>query len=67
MTEGIITFGVIVGAFLLYLFPAFIASTRKHNNSSAIFILNLLLGWTFIGWVLSLVWAFTSNTKTAAA
>ncbi len=66
MTDGISAF-VIILLLLLYLFPAFIAATRKHKNAGAIFLLNLLLGWTFLGWVLSLVWSFTSNTKTAAA
>jgi hypothetical protein len=30
----------------------------NHKNSASIFILNLLLGWTFVGWVIALVWAF---------
>lgn len=28
-------------------------------NASAILILNFLLGWTLIGWVVALVWACT--------
>lgn len=46
--------------FFLYFMPAFIASMRGHHNSTAITILNLFLGWSFVGWVVSLVWAFTS-------
>ncbi|TRZ48114.1 superinfection immunity protein, partial [bacterium] len=30
---------------------------RQHKNSLAIFLLNLLLGWTVLGWVVSLVWS----------
>ena len=26
----------------------------------------MLLGWTFIGWVVALVWSFTSNTENQA-
>jgi hypothetical protein len=40
-----------------------VAASRKHNNEGAIFVLNLLLGWTFLGWVIALIWAPTDNTK----
>ena len=36
---------------------------RRHNDKIPIFIVNILLGWTFIGWVVALVWSFTSNTE----
>jgi hypothetical protein len=38
-----------------YFLPSFAA--RKKKNFTAIFILNLFLGWTFVGWVIALVWA----------
>ena len=43
---------------LLYLLPALIAWTRKHRNAVVIGVINVLLGWTLIGWVIALVWAF---------
>jgi Superinfection immunity protein len=43
----------------LYFIPSLIASHRTHRNKTAIFILNLFTGWTFAGWIASLVWAFT--------
>jgi preprotein translocase subunit SecD len=46
-------------ALLVYFLPAVVAGFRGHQNTAAIFILNLLLGWSFIGWVVALVWAFT--------
>ena len=42
-----------------YFIPNWVASVRHHHNANAIFFLNLLLGWTFIGWVVALVWALT--------
>jgi hypothetical protein len=41
----------------IYFLPTIVAG--RHHNSGAIFVLNLLLGWTFVGWVIALVWAFT--------
>ena len=41
----------------LYFIPSIVASKRDHPQSLAIVALNLLLGWTFIGWVAALVWA----------
>ena len=42
----------------IYFMPTSIAMGRKHQNVGALFALNLLLGWTLLGWVAALVWAF---------
>ncbi|HVO78972.1 MAG TPA: superinfection immunity protein [Candidatus Bathyarchaeia archaeon] len=42
---------------VLYPVPIFIAAVRKHNALLDIILTNLWLGWTIIGWVLSLMWA----------
>jgi ABC-type transport system involved in cytochrome c biogenesis permease component len=49
----------------LYFVPAMLAVLRKHNNKLSIGLLNLFLGWTFLGWIGALIWACTSNRKTA--
>ena len=43
---------------IVYFIPGLCAGFRNHRNTNAIFILNTFLGWTFIGWVVALVWAF---------
>lgn len=45
---------------LLYFMPWLIALIRGHHDTTAIFFLNLLLGWTFIGWVIAFIWSLTS-------
>lgn len=45
----------------IYFLPTVIGMIRKKSNRGAIFLLNLFLGWTFIGWIVSLVWACTSD------
>ncbi len=44
-----------------YLLPWAIAATRGKSNTGAIFWLNLLLGWTVVGWIIALVMACTSH------
>jgi hypothetical protein len=46
-------------AAVVYFLPALVACQREHHNAGAIFVLNLLLGWMLIPWVLALVWACT--------
>lgn len=46
----------------LYLLPSIVASKRHHRNANSICILNIFFGWTFIGWVVSLAMAMSSNT-----
>jgi hypothetical protein len=50
----------------IYFLPAIIAGARHHSNTLSIFILNLFLGWTFLGWIGSLIWAFSSRSKSTA-
>jgi hypothetical protein len=47
----------IYAAIMLYLLPAHIANRRGHKEQLAIFIVNLFLGWSLIGWVGCLAWA----------
>lgn len=63
METGVALWGVflVVSIIFFYFLPSFIAYTRKKQNGWAIFILNFFLGWTFIGWVVALVWAFTND------
>ncbi|GAA0635163.1 hypothetical protein GCM10009547_44150 [Sporichthya brevicatena] len=44
-----------------YFLPWMVASLRGKSNAWAIFWLNLLLGWTVIGWIAALVLACTAH------
>jgi hypothetical protein len=59
--------GGTIGGFVLlallaggYFLPTIIATLRNHRNAGAIVAVNVLLGWTFIGWVVALVWSMTN-------
>jgi Superinfection immunity protein len=47
------------GGLLFYFLPTICAQGKR--NQGAIFVLNLFLGWSFIGWVVALVWACTKE------
>jgi len=44
-----------------YFFPTIVALVRRHHNIGVVLVLNLFLGWTFLGWVLALVMASTAH------
>lgn len=44
----------------LYLLPAFIAYERSHRQRHAILILNVVFGWSFVGWIIALIWSAMS-------
>jgi len=47
--------------FVLYFLPSIIALTRSKRDLLGIFLLNFFLGWTFIGWIVALVWAVKTD------
>lgn len=55
----------ILGA--LYLIPSIIAVKRSHHNRAPIMIVNILLGWSFIGWVVALAWSLSQTPSKKGA
>ena len=56
--EMILLVPLILIGIVIYFLPTIIAAVRRHPNVLLIFLVNLLLGWTVIGWAGTLVWAF---------
>ncbi|WP_228027511.1 superinfection immunity protein [Bacillus fonticola] len=48
---------------VVYFIPFLIAMLKRKTNTLAIFFLNLLAGWTFIGWVVAFIWSITKDNK----
>ncbi len=51
--------------FLMYFLPTIVAFARSKRDTTSILLLNLFLGWTLIGWVIALVWAFKTDVPIA--
>lgn len=52
---------IIVFVAFMYMLPTYVASKKGHHNQQAIMWLNILAGWTGIGWLIALIWALTTN------
>ena len=60
--EVIVFLALVVATYFL---PTIIVKQRtdKFPYTTPIFVLNLLTGWTIIGWVIALVWAVMPYEK----
>jgi len=45
----------------VFLLPTIVAVVGRKRNTTAILALNVLGGWTIVGWVVALVWAFVAQ------
>lgn len=55
-----------IGSVIMYFVPAIVAGAFKHPSATGIGVLNFFLGWTLLGWVIALVWAFNLPKGEAA-
>lgn len=46
---------------VIYWSPTLVGAVRQRKSIAGIAILNGYLGWTFIGWVIALVWAVVDD------
>ncbi len=46
-----------------YLFHSFYTLSTTGNRTGSVFVMNLFLGWTFIGWIWAFIWAITPERK----
>ncbi len=45
----------------LYFVPSIVAGMRSHRQLAPIIALNVLLGWTLVGWIAALVWSLAAR------
>jgi heme/copper-type cytochrome/quinol oxidase subunit 2 len=53
----------VLGAFTLYMIPSIEADARNRDDAFAITVVNVLLGWTVIGWIAAFMWARRPATE----
>jgi len=46
---------------LMYFLPTIIG--RDKSDAGLIFLVNLLLGWTVVGWIVAFIWACAADTR----
>ena len=57
----------LIGIFLIscliffYFLPSYIAGARRHKYFKSILLINILTGWTFLGWAAALIWSFVDE------
>ncbi len=61
--ESIILFMLFI-LLVVYFVPTIVAFARRATDAGFIFLINLLLGWTFLGWIGALVWACINPSVT---
>ena len=52
---------LLIAAVLIYFFPSAMLVGKHKRNALAIVLLNVLAGWTIIGWLIALIWAATKD------
>jgi hypothetical protein len=53
----------VVAIIYFYFLPTITAGEKFKKDTKAIFFLNLVLGWTVLGWIVAMVWAITNDTR----
>ena len=63
MNDDLIDAVTLVFVAFFYFLPTYIAVIRrKAHGTGGVFILNLVVGWTVLGWFVAIILAFSGHT-----
>jgi len=48
---------------LIYMLPTIVAYGREHPRRQDVAVVNILFGWTLIGWILVFLWASLATVE----
>ncbi|MDQ1713401.1 MAG: hypothetical protein QOE45_2851 [Frankiaceae bacterium] len=65
--SGIIGAVLVLVLLVLYFLPTVVAIGRKHHQIAPVVLVNLFLGWTFIGWIVAMVIAASAKRQPVVA
>jgi hypothetical protein len=60
-TAHIVIAWIVAVCTLGYMLPWAIAATRNKSNTAVVALINFLLGWSLVGWIVALVMSLTSE------
>jgi hypothetical protein len=60
-SDSIILLAVLLSALAIYLLPTIIAALKGHKYFWVILFINIVFGFTLIGWVGSLIWSIAGD------
>ncbi len=53
----------ILPSLAVYFVPTIVAISRRARNVLGIVLLNIFGGWTFVGWIIALVWSIRDEKQ----
>lgn len=59
--ESLAAILVLLFVLAVYLIPTIIAFARGHASKWGISVLNIVLGWSLVFWVVALIWALSNK------
>jgi len=54
---------MVLAIVVIYMLPTLIAFGREHPRRQDITVVNILLGWTLIGWIGVFLWALLTQVE----
>ena len=67
MLDSTTTVLMLIAVVFIYMLPTLIAFGREHRRRMDVTVVNILFGWTLIGWLLAIVWALRNPTERQAS
>jgi hypothetical protein len=54
---------ILLISLISYFLPTIVATVRPAKRRAVIFAINLVFGWTIIGWIATLIWAMSQPAQ----